>query len=61
MEDKRAKFLGAYAKIPDNLRDDILVVVDEKPYTWTTSYLEIKDNTNLGEKILKALENMEII
>ncbi len=61
MEDKRSKFLKAYADVPDGLRSDIMVVVDKKTYTWNTSYFEIKDNTELGKKILKALESMGLL
>lgn len=55
MEDKKAKFLRVYANVPDNLRDDIIVVVDEKTYTWNSAYFEIKNNTPLGQKLLKEL------
>ncbi len=61
MVDKRAKFLGMFANVPENLRSDILVVVDKKPYTWNTAYLEVNDNTSLGKKILKVLEEMGIV
>ena len=61
MENKKAEFLKKYAEIPDSLRSDIIAVVDEKTYTWNTAYLEIKDNTSLGQKILKALENIGIL
>ena len=61
MENKRAKFLRTYANIPEDLREDIIVVVEDKTYTWNTSYLEIRDNTFLGQKILKALEETGII
>jgi len=61
MGDKRAKFLGIFPNIPDNLREDILVIVDKKPYTWNTAYLEVKDNTPLGEKILKILEEIGVL
>ena len=60
-EDKREKFLRVYANIPANLREDILVVVDDQPYSWDTAYLEIKDKTILGKKILKTLEEIEIL
>ncbi|MBS3080437.1 hypothetical protein J4221_03125 [Candidatus Pacearchaeota archaeon] len=60
-EDKRAKLIGVYAKVPDSLRDDIVVIVDKEPYTWTTAYLEVKGDTELGKKILKALEDIGII
>ena len=57
-EDKRAKFLRIYANLPEELREDILTVIDKKPYTWNSAYLEINDNTDLGKKILKALEGV---
>ncbi len=60
-EDKRAKFFRIYADIPENLRRDIIVVVDKKPYTWNTSFIEIESNAVLGKRILKMLEEMEII
>lgn len=60
-EDKRAKFLRVYANIPENIRSDIIVVIDKRPYTWNTAFIEIKDNTQLGKKILKILEKLEII
>lgn len=61
MEDKRAKFLRMYANIPNKLREDILIVVDHKPYSWDIAYLEIRENTLLGKKILKTLEEIDVL
>ena len=61
MDDKRANFLGIYANVPEDLRNDIVVVIEKKPYTWTTAYLEVKEDTPLGEKILKALKDIGIL
>ncbi len=61
MEDKKAKFLGIYADVPDNLRRDIIAVVDDKTYTWNSSYFEIKNDTELGKKILKELAVTKVI
>ena len=61
MEKERAKFLAAYAKVPEPLRDEIVVVIDGETYTWTTAYLEIKEKTELGKKILNTLLNMKIV
>ena len=61
MEDKRAKFLRNFANIPEDLRGDIAAVVDNKPFTWNTAFIEIQDNTEMGAKILKALEIIGII
>ncbi|MBR9683190.1 hypothetical protein GOV03_01500 [Candidatus Woesearchaeota archaeon] len=61
MEDKREKFLKVYANVPDSLREDIIVVVDDKTYTWNAVYFEIKNNTTLSRKILKVLVNNQTI
>ncbi|MBS3089143.1 hypothetical protein J4402_05235 [Candidatus Pacearchaeota archaeon] len=61
MENEREKFLKIYAEIPEGLRADIIAIVDNKTYTWDTAYLEIKDKTKLGEKILKTLKSVGII
>lgn len=61
MEDARAKFLKTYANIPEDLRNDIVCLAEGKTYTWNTSYIEIKDNTFLGKKILKVLKDIGLI
>ena len=61
MEDEKSKFLKIFGNIPENLRGDIMAVIDDKPYTWNASYIEIKNDTELGKKILKALKELEII
>jgi len=57
----KAMFLHAYANVPHNSRDEIIVVVDEKPYTWNTAYFEIKQDSSLGSKILKTLQELKIL
>lgn len=59
--DQRSKFLKIYANVPDALREDIMVMVSQKPYTWNTAFLEIRNNTALGNKIITALEEMKIL
>ena len=61
MEEERAKFLKIYANIPDDLRSDIIVVVEDKTYSWDSSFLEVKDKTKLGQKILKNLKETKLI
>lgn len=61
MENKRTKFLRIYANVPDAIRSDIIIVVDGKTYTWDTSYFEIKEDTELGKKILKTLEEIDLL
>lgn len=60
-EDKKAKFLRAYANVPESFRRDIIIVVNKKPYTWDTAYLEIKKDSTLGKKMLKTLEEIGLL
>ena len=58
----KERFLKIYANLPINLRDEIILVLSDKgPITWNIAYLEIKQDTKLGEKILKKLEELGII
>ena len=61
MEKLKEKFLRSYANLPDSLRKEIIVVIDDKTYTWNTVYFEIKNNTELAKKILNTLSELEII
>lgn len=58
----KEKFLKVYANLPINLRDDIILVLAEKgPITWNVAYIEINNNTKLGDEILKRLAKFKII
>lgn len=60
-EEIRDKFFKVYANIPLGLRDDIIVVIDDKPLTWNVVYLEVKENTDLSKNILEELKNLNLI
>jgi hypothetical protein len=58
----KSKFLKIYANIPLGLRNEIVVVLDDiGPITWNTAYVEISNETAIGVKILKRLEELELI
>ncbi len=57
----REKFLSLYANLPLPLRDEIVLVVDNKPISWNVAYLEVDANTPLSQEILSTLENLQII
>lgn len=57
----RAKFLHAYANLPEPERYQIVAIVNEKTYSWDTAYQEISNNTELGKKILSKLYIMGIL
>jgi len=61
MEKLREKFLRSYANLPDSLKDEIIAIIDDKTFTWKSSYFEVKNDTELSKKILNTLYNLGII
>ena len=64
-EQNREKFLRAFANLPLNTRQEIILVLEEKgvkqPITWEVAYFEIKNNTPRSEKILQKLQELNLI
>lgn len=56
-----SRFQKVYANLPDKIRDGIVVVVNDKPYTWNAVYIELMNNTKLGQEMYDKLIKMEII
>ncbi|MBA3063859.1 hypothetical protein FP803_00285 [Candidatus Woesearchaeota archaeon] len=62
MEEKRAKLMRIFANIPEKVRsEDIIAVVDNKPYTWNSAMIEVKNNSKIGKEIIKKLEKLGAI
>ena len=62
MMSKKDKFMKIFANIPEKVRaEDVIAVVDDKPFTWNNAVIEIKNNTELGKKILKMLEKVGVL
>ena len=60
METLRAKFLRAYASVPEKMRSDIIAIIGENPYSWHSAYVEINGKTELGNMIIKKLEEIGV-
>lgn len=60
-EELREKFLVVYPKVTDSLRDEIIAVVDGKTYSWNTVYFEVKNKTNLSQKLLNSLKEVGLL
>jgi len=60
-QNEKAKFMKIYANVPINIRDGIISVIDGHPITWNVAYLEIKNETEMGAKILKNLVILDIL
>ncbi len=62
MQDKKEKFIRVFANVPDKIRgEDVIAVVDDKPFTWNNAMIEIKNDTELGKKILNVLEKLGVV
>jgi len=54
----KSKFVEIYSRLPEDIRKEIIVVIDDKPYTWDVAYMEINNDTDLGKSILKKMEEL---
>jgi hypothetical protein len=71
MDQFKERFLKAYSNIPMQLRDDVILLLDQKlkvvgtefktPLTWNVAYLEVKQDTELSKKILNELASLDLI
>jgi len=57
----KEKFFKVYANLPLNLREEVILVINDEPITWRVVYLEISNNTKLGKLILEKLEALQFI
>ena len=59
--DEKQTFLKAYSNVPINLRNDIIVVIEGKPMTWNVAFIEVSNNSELGNRILSVLVEIGIL
>lgn len=57
----KAKFLKVYANLPEPERHQVIVIIEGKTYSWNVAYNEITNDTELGKKILRKMEALEVI
>lgn len=58
----KSKFLKAFAILPDKVKsEEVIAVIDDKPYTWTAAAIEVKIESPTGKKILKILKKLGIL
>ena len=56
------RFLKVYANLPLNLRNEVVLVTAETgPVTWNVAFLEINNETKLGELVIDKLIELKII
>ena len=60
-EEKRRKFLKVYNNLPLGIREEVIYVLDNKPMTWNAVFIEVNAKTEIGEKILEKLQELNLI
>jgi len=67
-KDKKARFLQVYQNLPLNERRNTIIIIEDrkqkpekKPISWDIAYVEIDQETEIGEKILNKLIKLELI
>ena len=61
MKMSKEKFLKVFANLPEPEREQVIAIIDNKTYSWNIAYNEISNGTELGKKILKKLEALELL
>lgn len=61
LEESKAKFLRAYGNLPVPERSQVVVIVDNEPYSWNVAHNEIIHDTVLGKKILEEIKALGIL
>lgn len=58
----KEKFLKTYANLPLGIRQEIVLVLDDRrPITWDVAFVEVQADTPLSKQILEKLALLEII
>lgn len=59
--DLKEKFYKIYNNLPLNLREEVILVINNEPITWKVAKLEIDQNTKLSSEIVEKLSALKII
>jgi len=67
-KDRKARFLQVYQNLPLNERRNTIIVLEDKKQkpekkliSWDIAYIEIDQETEIGEIILNKLIKLELI
>ena len=67
-KEKKARFLMVYQNLPLNERKNTILIIEDrknkpekKPISWDVAFIEIDQETELGEIILNKLIELDLI
>ena len=56
-----ARFLKAYASIPSELRDEIVAVLGNEPFSWAAVFVEVSGKTEKSNRLLDLMDQLKIL
>ena len=57
----RAKFCKIYANLPDDERAQVIVIIDNQPYSWNRVNAEVNADTPKGKKMLNKMRLLRVL
>lgn len=57
----KARFLKTFANVPVPLREEIIAVVTQEPFSWYTANAEIEHDTAKAKLIIQQLHKIKVI
>ena len=58
----KERFFRVYANLPIGLRDQVVIALPEiGPMSWNAAYVEVSNNTKIGDTIVEKLIELKII
>ena len=57
----KAQFTKSYDNLLADERSLVIVIIEDRPYSWNRAFDEIKAETELGKKILLRLKELGIL
>ena len=61
MEELKTAFFKVYSNVPLGVREEVVIVIDDKALSWNAAYYEVLANSAVSERILRELRELAII
>ena len=55
------KFLKTFSRVPIELRNEIVAILDNETITWSVANIEVKGKSKKGYIILELMDNLGLI
>lgn len=58
---RKEKFLKVYANLPLGVRQEVVIVQNDRPLSWDAVYIEVVNDTPISKTLLEKLEKLDLI